>query len=129
MTSATLAGEAAARSAGVGQRRKSSGVTRLTCASVVWADSSTEITRWNGFSWSRKHSTGPYFWSRRRHTSTARADFAALVSRGMALSLPSERRRREGRLPPVGLNGESLQIAAMIYSTAPMTHRKEPHDP
>ena len=85
MTSATSAGEAAARSAGVGQRRKSSGVTRFTCASVVCAERSTAMTRWKGLSWLRKHSTGPYNASRRRHTSTARADFAALVSLGILL--------------------------------------------
>ena len=59
MTSAISAGVAPAMASGVGQRRKSSGVTLFTWASVVCADSRTEMTSLNGFSWSRKHSTGP----------------------------------------------------------------------
>ncbi len=59
MTSATSAGVAPAIASGVGQRSNSSGVTLFTWASVVCAESRTEITRRNGFAWSKKHSTGP----------------------------------------------------------------------
>ena len=59
MTSAISAGVAPAMASGVGQRRKSSGVTLFTWASVVCAESSTAMTRRNGLAWSKKHSTGP----------------------------------------------------------------------
>ena len=50
MYSETSSGEAAAMASGVGKRSKSAGVTLLTCASVVWAESRTEIVRRKGFS-------------------------------------------------------------------------------
>ena len=49
-------GSACAMAAGSGQRLKSSGVTLLTLASVVWALSATQITHWNASSKCRAHS-------------------------------------------------------------------------
>src|SRR5438270_6512921 len=45
----TSAGSAAARSMGVGYRRNSSGVTRLTARSVVWAERMVAISNSNAF--------------------------------------------------------------------------------
>ena len=59
MVSATSATLAPAMASGVGHWANSRGVTLLTCASVVCAESSTAISRRKGFSWSKKHSTGP----------------------------------------------------------------------
>ena len=50
MTSPTSAGSACAIACGVGQRENSSGVTRFTPASVVWAESITHTTSVNA-SW------------------------------------------------------------------------------
>ena len=59
MVSATSATLACAMASGVGHWENSFGVTLLTCASVVCAESSTAMISLKGFSWSKKHSTGP----------------------------------------------------------------------
>ena len=46
-------------SSGVGASANSAGVTSLTFLSVVCAESSTAMSSLKGFSWSKKHSTGP----------------------------------------------------------------------
>ena len=59
MVSATSATLAPAMASGVGHWANSFGVTLLTCASVVCVESSTAMSSLKGFSWSKKHSTGP----------------------------------------------------------------------
>ena len=46
MSSSSSSGSAAARSAAVGYRAKSAGVTMLTRSSVVWADSTVATRSW-----------------------------------------------------------------------------------
>ena len=82
-TSSTSPRGAQARAAASGQRSKSTGVTRFTAASVVWAESSTAITSENG-SWKcRAHSALGYRAAMRAHTSAARSRFFAMDSRGI----------------------------------------------
>ena len=89
MTSATSSGEAAAMLAASGQRRKSSGVTRFTEASVVWADSMTLTTVVKGL---LKSSCGwalGYSSPMRRHTSTARSRLDLMDSRAILPPSPA----------------------------------------
>ena len=83
ITSSTSSTGACAMAAGFGQREKSSGVTLLTLASVVWALRATQITHWKASSKCSAHSASGYSASMRAQTSTTRALLLALLSWGM----------------------------------------------
>ena len=57
MISSSSSGLAAARSAGVGYRANTAGVTLLTISSVHCADRIVAIRSWNGLSWCNAHSS------------------------------------------------------------------------
>src|SRR5437773_2866347 len=75
------AGSAAARSSAVGQRRNSSGVTRLTERSVVCAERIVAIRSWNGFSYFS--SVSAWYRSRKRSAVSSARFFAPRGGRGV----------------------------------------------
>lgn len=64
---------ATAIAAGVGNRRKSSGVTPFTRASVHWAERIVAIRSWNASAWSSEQSAPGYPLRKRSRTSAAGA--------------------------------------------------------